>query len=147
MAHGMQVAVVQNDVVEALQAARGVDVHLTHRLGMIARGREGSGQGRRVIPWHAVAIANAAMVPLVQPGEQRGTGRNTARHRSIGMAEAHAIGRQHVEVRRLNDGMPGRAEAIGAPLVNDDQEDVGWVGHGSPWVRRTTDDGQPATDD
>ena len=147
MADGVQVAIVEHDVVEALQAARGVDVHLAHRLGVIARRCEGSGQGRRIIPRHAVAIADAAVVPLVQPGQQRGTGRNTARHRGVGVAEAHAIGRQHVEVGRLDDGMPGRAEAIGAPLVDDDQEDVWWVGHGVLHGRRAKDQGSPTTDD
>jgi len=55
---------------------------------------------------------------------EAGPGRCAGRRRAESVHETHAAGRQAVDVRGLDDGVPGAAEAVRPVLVRDQEEDV-----------------------
>ena len=120
----------QQDVVEADAVALRVQVHLAHRVGLVAavakalgqRGQRGHGQRGSEI---AVAVA-----------ARRGAGHHAAPRGdadwtlSVGARIAGAQAGQVVQRRRLDDGMAGAAQQGAGPLVDHDEEHVGRMGHG-----------------
>ena len=121
----VQVAVVQEDVVEAHQIARGMRVHLADTLCMVARVGQQPGHCAVVMPVDLVVIADKSGMPLVQAGEDRRPRRHAGGRRRIGLREVDALTGQSVQVGRLRDGMPRQTERVGPPLVYADEKNVG----------------------
>jgi len=43
----------------------------------------------------------------------------------VGVAKAHGLGHEGIEMRGLDDGMPHRAEGVVTLVVGEDENDVG----------------------
>lgn len=125
----VQVAVVQHNVVEAHQIAGRVHVHLADGLGVVTAGGHLAGQRALVGPRHAILVADPAVIPLAHAGEQAGARGDARRRGGVGLAETDALRGELIQVRGLNDGMAIAAEAIAAPLVGHQEDDIGTVGH------------------
>ena len=123
----VQVAVVQNNVVETHQVARGVRVHLADALRMVAGLGQQAGHCAVVLPVDAVVVADKAGMALVKAGEDRRPRRHTRGRGRISLREVDALMGQPVQVGRLSYGVAGQAERVGAPLVYADEENVGPV--------------------
>lgn len=108
LAVGVQVAVVQVDVVKTHRTAKGIDMHLPRARGGIARFRQFAGHGHRVIPRHPVPIPYPAVMLLRQAGVESRPGGNAARASAIGAGEPNSLGGQRVQKRGLDIGMARR---------------------------------------
>ena len=82
------------------------------------------------------AVAHRAVVHHVHAGEQRGAARAARRALGEVIGEQHAIGRQGVEVRRAHHRMAAGRQAVGAPLVGGDEEDVQRLRHDRAVISR-----------
>ena len=72
----------------------------------------------------AVAVADAPVAPR-REARHEGRARRDARwHRRVGLREVRALTEDAVEVRRLDDRVPAEPQAVGAPLVDVDEEDI-----------------------
>ena len=107
-----------------LEAERGplrVEMGLTRRQRLITAIAQAVHQCILVAPGHAVLIADASGAVGRLAGGQAGTRSNAGRTGGVGCRERHALNRQQVEKRRLDDGMAEAAQAIAAPLIGEDQ--------------------------
>ena len=63
------------------------------------------------------------------PREQRGAGGGAHGGTAEEPFATHPLPREGVQVRRVDDGVPGCMDGIGALLIGKEQQDV-WPGHG-----------------
>ena len=85
-------------------------------------------EGLKVMLVVLQAIHAIAVVLLAR--EDDGPRRAAARGGAEGVREARAIGREGVEMRRLDHGVAIGAEGVEAMIVGDDQYDIGARGGG-----------------
>ena len=65
------------------------------------------------------------MAVRVEAAEEAGAARGAQRGGAEGVGEAHALGGEPVDVRRLQKRMAGEAHAVPAQIVGKDEDDVG----------------------
>jgi len=71
-----------------------------------------------MVPQHPVS-------PRAQAGQQGRPGRRARGCAGIRAAESGPLGRESIEVRRLNDAIPIRPEAVAPELIGHQEQDVG----------------------
>ena len=126
----VQMAIVEDDVLEADLRTFGEDVHLADGLCLVAAFGEFSGDGDGVIPRHAILIPDAAVRSLTQACEEPCPCGDACWAGGIGAGEARTAQCHLVQVRGVDHGMAVDAQAIPTPLVDTDQDDIGAVRHG-----------------
>ena len=92
-----------------------------HRV--IARVAESPGLLERVALGH-IRISEHSVVPRGKPGQQCAARRRAGGSRRVSAAEADAFLRQAIEVRCVDDAVPGGAQTVPALLVRHQEEDV-----------------------
>ena len=80
-------------------------------------------------PFNALVVEEAVAV-RVQAGEDAGARRTAQRGRVERTLESHALARQAVQGRSLDDGMPRAAHRFGVVVVAYDEDDVGTATRG-----------------
>jgi len=98
-------------------------------VGVAEQGRFVAGRARRkrdvaMARIERRAVAADAVVHLVEAGVEAGAGRRAGCCPAIVTAEEHALGRERVRIWRPHDRMAGRRQAIAAPLVAGDDENI-----------------------
>ena len=120
-----------------------VPVHVA--LRMVVQLADGggvvAGLGQRARHFHRVlrahlGVAQHAVIPRREPGEQPGARGSAGRRGGIRIDEAHALRRELIQMRGAYGAIAGRTEAIGAPLVGHQQQDVGARGLGPRRLRQ-----------
>ena len=65
------------------------------------------------------------MSPFMQARKNRCPARRANRSGDEGILETHAMFRQPIHIRRLDDGMPRAAQGIVSLIVDQEEENVG----------------------
>ncbi len=115
---------VQQGLMIAVEVALRMVVQLADGSGVVA----GVAQGARHFERIARAdfgVAQHAVIPRREAGEQRGARRRAGGSGGIGVGEADSRGGKLIQVRRVDGAVAGGAQAIGAPLVGHQQQNVG----------------------
>ena len=74
-------------------------------------------------------VPDHPVVHLVEPGIERGAGRRTGRAGGVMAGEERALSGEPVDIRGQHRGVADRAQAVAAPLIGGDEEDIGTVRH------------------
>src|SRR5690606_3761352 len=82
---------------------------------------------------NAVLVSDPAVRALGEPGHQRHACGDAGGRRGVGAPEPGPTLGELVQVRRVDDRMSVGRETVTAPLVDADQDDVGWC-HRPPFV-------------
>lgn len=118
-------------MVEAVALAAGEEVELADHLGLIAGTGELGGEGAANLPGDVALHAEHAVDLGGLAGEDGAAGGDAGGALGVRAAEVGAGGTEVVQVRGGEDGVALDAETVAAPLVGEDQEQVGApVGHG-----------------
>jgi len=92
-----------------------MEVAFAHEVDTVARVSELARQRMGEIVWNRNASrphAEDAGMPLVLPGPEDGSGRQTGGNGRVGAAKKRAPGGKIIEKGRFDDRMAGRAEAV-----------------------------------
>jgi len=109
--------------VEPVKRALGVPVHLADAEGVVAGLAEHARQLVPVLGGDA-AVAEHAVVPRRQAGQQGRPRRRARRRARVGVPEQHALARDPIQVGRLDRGIAVGADAVAAVLVGHEKQDV-----------------------
>ena len=82
------------------------------------------GERRQLLLDEEAAVVADTVPRRDEPGEDRRVRGQGERHRGRGLLEQDALGRQRVDVRRLDAPEPVAAQAVGAQRVERDDDDV-----------------------
>jgi len=108
---------VEIDIVEAQIVAQGMDMHLSHTLGVVAGLCELACQGVLIPPGDAVLVSHTAVVALFHAGVEGGAGGDAAWAGAVGPVKGNAPGGQGVQVGSLYVRVSRIAQSIAAELV------------------------------
>jgi hypothetical protein len=106
----MEIAVVEDHVVEAELGALRVDVHLPDRLAMVAVLGQNLRQGPFVPPRDSVLVADASAALRRTAGEKGARARDAGGTRRKGRVEVCAADGQLIQIWRMHVRMSGDAE-------------------------------------
>ena len=96
---------------------------LIHEVG---DGEGVGGHGRLAFGLDFLVAADRG-VAVVLARHERASRRRADRRAGVGLGEPHALGREPVDVRRLDELLPETAEVAVAEVIREDEDDVGPV--------------------
>lgn len=118
---------VQHDMFETHPGALGEEVHLADGFCLVSVSgeltREGNGKG----PGNVIVVADAAVGRRALAGEQGRACGNASRARRVCAVEPGPAPSESIQERRPHHRVVRAAQAVPAPLVGHDQDDVGPV--------------------
>ncbi len=107
-----------------------VDMPLTDVRRPVPGLAETLGEKRSVVPLiQALVIHHQPVTMRVDAGQQRAAVRGTDRATGDRVGEAQVLAGKPVDVWRLDVRVTGITERLRAPLVGEDEQQVGWTGH------------------